>query len=135
MQNKANLLDTQMNVSSVITKDYENKRLFRRGEKQTQSNPIADQPPQFSNFPPKTHIFYFLSFFVPFFFRPLSSPSTSLRVLSPRRPGGASLPDPSNPYATQAVVSLLSPGQQPQRSRRDSNPRYLSVKRFSRPSP
>jgi len=41
MQNKANLLDTQMNVSSVKTKDYENKRLCRRGEKQTQSNPIS----------------------------------------------------------------------------------------------
>jgi len=39
MQNKANLPDIQMNVSSVKTKDYENKRLCRRGEKQTQSNP------------------------------------------------------------------------------------------------
>jgi len=64
MQNKANLLVTQMNVSSVKTKDYENIRLCRRGEKQTQSNPIyselveptcselvepiADQPPHFS---------------------------------------------------------------------------------------
>jgi hypothetical protein len=41
MQNKANLLDTQMNVSSVKTKEYENKRLFRRPEKQTQTNPIS----------------------------------------------------------------------------------------------
>jgi hypothetical protein len=32
MQNKANLLDTQMNISSVTTKEYENKRLFRRPE-------------------------------------------------------------------------------------------------------
>ncbi len=32
MQNKANLLDAQMNVSSVLTKDYENKRLCRCGE-------------------------------------------------------------------------------------------------------
>ncbi len=40
MQNKANLLDTQTNVSSVKTKDYENERLCRRGEKQTQSNPM-----------------------------------------------------------------------------------------------
>ncbi len=31
-QNKANLLDAQMNVSSVITKDYENVSLRRRGE-------------------------------------------------------------------------------------------------------
>jgi len=29
MQNKADLLDTQMNISSVTTKEYENKRLFR----------------------------------------------------------------------------------------------------------
>ncbi len=27
MQNKPNLLDAQMNVNTVITKDYENKRL------------------------------------------------------------------------------------------------------------
>jgi len=27
MQNKPNLLDAQMNVGSVITKDYENERL------------------------------------------------------------------------------------------------------------
>ena len=39
MQNKANLLDTQMNVSNCFTKHYENKRLCRPGEnkpKQTQ---------------------------------------------------------------------------------------------------
>jgi len=41
MQNKANLLDIQMNVSSVKTKDYEDKRLCRRGEKQTQTKPIC----------------------------------------------------------------------------------------------
>jgi len=39
-----------MNVSSVKTKEYENKRLFKRGEKQTQSNPIANHP-IFQNFP------------------------------------------------------------------------------------
>jgi len=32
MQNKANLLDTQMSVSSVKTKYYENKRLCSRGK-------------------------------------------------------------------------------------------------------
>jgi len=32
MQNKPNLLDTQMNVSSALTKYYENKRLCRCGE-------------------------------------------------------------------------------------------------------
>jgi len=40
MQNKANLLDAQMNVSSVLTKYYENKRLCRRGENKPNSNPI-----------------------------------------------------------------------------------------------
>jgi len=42
MQNKANLLDAQMNVSSFITKDYENVHLLGRRKnkaKQTQSNP------------------------------------------------------------------------------------------------
>jgi CDGSH-type Zn-finger protein len=41
MQNKPNLLDTQMNVSYCITKYYENKRLCRCGEKQTQTKPIC----------------------------------------------------------------------------------------------
>ena len=39
MQNKANLLDAQMNVSSILTNHYENEPLYRRGEnkpKQTQ---------------------------------------------------------------------------------------------------
>jgi len=39
MQNKANLLDAQMNVSYCFNKEYENKRLFGRPEnkpKQTQ---------------------------------------------------------------------------------------------------
>jgi len=31
-QNKPNLLDAQMNISSVLTKDYENVPLCRRGE-------------------------------------------------------------------------------------------------------
>jgi len=39
MQNKANLLNTQMNVSPGLIEDYENERLCGRGEKQTQSNP------------------------------------------------------------------------------------------------
>jgi len=41
MQNKANLLDTQMNVTIVSTKYYENEWLCRRDEKQTQTNPIC----------------------------------------------------------------------------------------------
>jgi len=56
MQNKANLPDAQMNVSSVKTKDYENVRLCRREEnkpktnpKQTQSNPIFKIPDNFSS--------------------------------------------------------------------------------------
>ena len=53
MQNKANLLDSQMNVSSVLTKDYENEHL-RRGwknkAKQTQSNQISPFPSIQDNF-------------------------------------------------------------------------------------
>jgi hypothetical protein len=71
-----------MNVSSVKTKEYENKRLCRRGEKQTQSNPtcselvepIANQPPHFSKKPPKNPISLyfptFLLFFSPLFLLP-----------------------------------------------------------------
>jgi len=40
MQNKANLLNAQMNVSSFITKYYENKPRLQTPGKQTQSNPI-----------------------------------------------------------------------------------------------
>ena len=50
MQNKANLLDSQMNVNKVSTKDYENERLRTRRQnkaktkpKQTQSNPISER--------------------------------------------------------------------------------------------
>ena len=46
-QNKPNLLNAQMNISSVLTKDYENERLCRRGENkpnQTQfQNPTAEK--------------------------------------------------------------------------------------------
>jgi hypothetical protein len=44
MQNKPNLLDAQMNVSSVLVKDYENKPRLRTPGKQTQSNPISGKP-------------------------------------------------------------------------------------------
>jgi len=40
MQNKPNFLNAQMNVNKVLTKDYENVRLHRRGKNkpnQTQS--------------------------------------------------------------------------------------------------
>jgi len=42
MQNKANLLNAQMDVNTVITEDYENERLCRCGENkpnQTQFHP------------------------------------------------------------------------------------------------
>ena len=41
MQNKPNLLDAQMSVSSALAKDYENKPRLRTQAKQTQSNPIS----------------------------------------------------------------------------------------------
>ena len=51
MQNKPNLPDAQMNVSSVITKDYENVHLLgRRKNKPNQTqykantNPIPEKP-------------------------------------------------------------------------------------------
>jgi len=40
MQNKANLLYTQINVSPVLTKYYENKRLCKSEKKRTQTKPI-----------------------------------------------------------------------------------------------
>ena len=86
-QNKPNLLDAQMNVGSVKTKDYENKRLCRCGEnkpnskpnkakqsqfsrptrrnkpKQTQTNPISTQKARiFANFLPLfTHFYQFFT--------------------------------------------------------------------------
>ncbi len=39
MQNKANLLDAQINVSSVKTKDYENKSNWTLGENKPNTNP------------------------------------------------------------------------------------------------
>jgi len=46
MQNKPNLLNAQMNVSSFITMDYENVHLLERRKnkaKQTQSNPTCSE--------------------------------------------------------------------------------------------
>jgi hypothetical protein len=45
MQNKPNLLDAQMNVTSILTKDYENVPRLRTPPKQTQSNPISNRAP------------------------------------------------------------------------------------------
>jgi len=40
MQNKPNLLDAQMNVSSILTRDYENISDWTLGENKPNSNPI-----------------------------------------------------------------------------------------------
>ncbi|MFH1881150.1 MAG: hypothetical protein ABIL62_00380, partial [Planctomycetota bacterium] len=40
MQNKPNLLDAQMNVSSIVTKEYENKHNWTLSENKPNSNPI-----------------------------------------------------------------------------------------------
>jgi hypothetical protein len=44
MQNKANLLDAQMNISSILTKDYENKSNWTLGENKPNSKPISATP-------------------------------------------------------------------------------------------
>jgi len=43
MQNKPNLLKTQMNITPVLTKYYENKPLRPRRENKPNSNPIQSQ--------------------------------------------------------------------------------------------
>jgi len=43
MQNKPNLLDAQMNVSSFYTVDYENKSNWKLGENKPNTNPIRTQ--------------------------------------------------------------------------------------------
>ena len=40
MQNKANLLNAQMNVNSILTKDYERNDIFAVPENKANSNPI-----------------------------------------------------------------------------------------------
>ena len=42
---KPNLLDAQMNITSVLTKDYENKPRFQTPQKQSQTNPISNPAP------------------------------------------------------------------------------------------
>ena len=44
MQNKANLLDAQINVSSVLTKDYENDNAFRPHENKANQTQFQTQP-------------------------------------------------------------------------------------------
>ncbi len=43
MQNKANLLDTQMNLTSLITVDYENIANWKLGKNKPNTNPIQSQ--------------------------------------------------------------------------------------------
>jgi len=43
MQNKPNLLDAQMNVTSLITVDYENIANWKLGENKPNSKPIQSQ--------------------------------------------------------------------------------------------
>ncbi len=50
MQNKPNLLNAQMNVNKVLTKDYENDNAFRPHENkanQSQSNPAPLRPEKY----------------------------------------------------------------------------------------
>ncbi len=43
MQNKPNFQDVQMNVTSILTKDYENVHLLGRRKNKANSNPIQTQ--------------------------------------------------------------------------------------------
>jgi len=47
MQNKPNLLAPKMNITTVITKDYENKRLCARRKNKPKTNPIKANQSQF----------------------------------------------------------------------------------------
>ena len=48
MQNKPNLLDAQMNVSSFLTKDYERNDIFAVPENKANSNPIPQRDTQYA---------------------------------------------------------------------------------------
>jgi len=43
LTNKANFRKSQMNVSSIITKDYEKRTLGQRGKNKPKTNPIQSQ--------------------------------------------------------------------------------------------
>ena len=47
-QNKPNLLDAQMNISSVLTKDYERNDIFAVPENKANSNPIPQRDTQYA---------------------------------------------------------------------------------------
>ena len=50
MQNKPNLLNAQMNVTSFYTVDYENDNTFRLPENKPNTNPISEKPKMNLNF-------------------------------------------------------------------------------------
>ena len=53
MQNKPNFQDVQMNVTSILTKDYERNDIFAVPENKANSNPIkANSNPIKPNFKP-----------------------------------------------------------------------------------
>jgi len=52
---KPNLLNAQMNVNKVLTKDYENKPPFRTTAKQTQSKPVLSAVEWANSKIPQTH--------------------------------------------------------------------------------
>ena len=49
MQNKPNLPAPQMNVTSVLTKHYENKSNWKLGENKANTKPIQTQFPKSQN--------------------------------------------------------------------------------------
>jgi hypothetical protein len=60
--------ESKMSLTHYMTKEYENKSGLLTMEKQTQSNPIANQPPHFQNFPRKATISQLFSLFLFSFF-------------------------------------------------------------------
>jgi len=46
MQNKANLLDAQMNVNSILTKDYERNDIFAVQKNKPNTNPNKPNLPE-----------------------------------------------------------------------------------------
>jgi len=57
MQNKPNLLNTQMNVTKVLTNDYENIRLHRRGKNKPNQTQFPQKPTSAPKINPKNHQF------------------------------------------------------------------------------
>ena len=47
MQNKPNLPDAQMNINTLITNEYENKRDWTLGQNKPNTNPIKPNQTQF----------------------------------------------------------------------------------------